>query len=115
MDDCFTISDSAKVNSFLFERLNSLHRSIKFTKEKEENNQISFLDVLIKRNDNKLIKSIFRKPFIALYLNFQSYCSKRRKISLINTLFYTANKICSPEVFQNELKVIKDMLIKKIS
>ena len=70
------------------------------------------MDVLIKRNDNKFITSIFRKPFTAQYLNFQSYCSKRRKIGLIKTLFHRANKICSPEVFQNELKVIKDLLIK---
>ena len=34
------------------------------------------------------------------------------KIGLIKTLFYRANKICSRGVFQYELKVIKDMLIK---
>ena len=110
VNDCFVISDSAKVNSLLFERLNSLQRAIKLTKE---NNQISFLDVLFKRNDNKFITSIFRKPsFTGQYLNFQSYCSRRRKIGWIKTLFHRANKKCSPEVFQNELKVIKDLLIK---
>ena len=112
VDDCFVISDSVKVSNLLFERLNSLHSAIKFTKENEENDQISFLDVLIKRKDNKFITSIFRKPFTGQYLNFQSYCSKRRKIGLIKTLFHRANKICSPEVFQNELKVIKELLIK---
>ena len=70
------------------------------------------MDVLIKRNDNKFITSIFRKPFIGQYLNFQSYCSKRRKIGLTKTLFLRADIICSPEVFQIELKAIKDMLIK---
>ena len=96
VDDCFIISDSAKVSSLLFEKLNSLHSAIKFTKENEENNQISFLDVLIKRKDNKFITSIFRKPFTGQYLNFQSYCSKRRRTGLIKTLFHRTNKICSP-------------------
>ena len=63
MDDCFVISDSVKVSDLLFERSNSLHSAIKFTKENEENDQISFFDVLIKRNYNKFITSIFRKAF----------------------------------------------------
>ena len=96
VDNCFIISDSAKVSSLLFEKLNSLHKAIKFTKEIEENNQISFLEVLIKRIDNKFITSIFRKPFTGQYLNFQSYCSKRRRTGLIKTLFHRTNKICSP-------------------
>ena len=32
-DDCFVISDIVKVSVLLFERLNSLHSAIKFTKE----------------------------------------------------------------------------------
>ena len=88
VDDCFVISDSIKVSDLLFERLNSLHSAIKFTKENEENDQILFLDVLIKRNDNKFITSTFRKPFTGQYLNFQSFCSKRRKIGMIKTLFH---------------------------
>ena len=88
VDDCFVISDSIKVSDLFFERLNSLHNAITFIKENEENGQISFLDVLIKRNDNKFITSIFRKPFTGQYLNFQSYCSKRKKIGMTKTLFY---------------------------
>ena len=38
--------------------------------------------------------------------------SKRRKISLTKTLFYRAKKIYSPEVFEIELNVIKEVLIK---
>ena len=96
----------------MFERLNTLHSAIKFTKEIEVNNQISFLDVLIKRKDDKFITSIFRKPsFTGQYLNFQSYCSRRRKVGLIKTLFHRAHKLCSEEMFQTELNVIKDLLI----
>ena len=38
--------------------------------------------------------------------------SERRKISLIKNLFYRAKKIYSPEVFEIELNVIKEVLIK---
>ena len=59
------------VSSLLFEKSNSLHNDIKFTKEIEENNQLLFLDVLIKRKDDKFITSVFRKPtFNGQYLNF---------------------------------------------
>ena len=70
------------------------------------------MDVLIKRNDFKFIKSIFRKPFKGQYLNFKSYCSKRRKVGLIRTLFHRKNKICSRKNFQNDFKVIKYLLIR---
>ena len=102
VDDCFIISNSEKVSSLLFDKLNSIHNSIKFTKEIEINNQLSFLDVLIKRKDDKFITSVFRKPtFTGQYLNFLSYCSKRRKIGSTKTLFHRASKICSPEVFSD--------------
>ena len=56
---------------------------------------------------------VFRKPsFTGQYLNFQSFCSKRRKNGLIKTLFNKTKKIFFPEVFEIELNVIKEMLIK---
>ena len=69
--------------------------------------------MLIKRKDDKFITSVFRKPTCtAQYLNFQSYCTKRRKVGLIRPLFHRASKICCPEVFQTELNVIKELLLK---
>ena len=49
VDDCFIISDSERVSSLLFDKLNSLHSATMFTKETEVNNQTSFFDVSIKR------------------------------------------------------------------
>ena len=55
-----------------------------FTKETKD--QISFLDVSIKRKNDKFITSVFRKPlFTSQYLNFQLYCSKKRKFGLTKT------------------------------
>ena len=73
--------------------------------------QVRYYDIIY---DYKVIAvTIFSKPqFTGQYLNFQSYCSKRRKIGLLNTLFHRAKKKCFSEVLENELNVIKEMLIK---
>ena len=94
-----------------FLELNKAYQSIKFTKESETSNQLSFLDVLIVKKDRKFTTKVYRKPtFNNNYLNFQSFCSKRRKIGLIKTLYSRAQKICSPEYLSDEINNIKSIL-----
>ena len=74
------------------------------------NDHLKFLDVLIKKKGDKFLTTVCRKPTVTgQYLNFQSYCNKRRKTGLIKTLF---NRICSPELFSEELIVLKVILQK---
>ena len=74
------------------------------------NDHLKFLDVLIKKKGDKFLTTVCRKPTVTgQYLNFQSYCNKRRKTGLIKTLF---NRICSPELFSEETNIIKHMLQK---
>ena len=81
--------------------------------EKEINNELSFLDVLIKRHNNRFLTTVFRKKtFTGNYLNFQSNCSMKRKTNLIRTLCHRAHKICSPELFDSEVSQIKVLLNK---
>ena len=69
--------------------MNSCHPNIKFTFEEENNNTISFLDILITRNYNKLTTSIFRKKtFSGIYLNYNSHLPTDYKKGLINTLLF---------------------------
>ena len=42
--------------------LNSKHRNIRFTCEKEQNNSMPFLDVLITRTSNGFKTSVYHKP-----------------------------------------------------
>ena len=57
--------------------------------------------------------SVYKKPtFTGHYLNFQSRCSKQRKIGLIKTLYHRAQKISSPELLSNEIKTVKEILRK---
>ena len=104
MDDCLVISQSEEVNEALFSKLNALHEKISFTKEVEINNQIPFLDILITKSKAKFLTSLYRKPsFTGQYLHFQSFCTRKRKINLIRTLYHRACMICSPEMLQIEI------------
>ena len=47
--------------SFL-DALNSMHSALKFTFEKEENDQLPFLDVLVEKSKEGFLTSVFRKP-----------------------------------------------------
>ena len=112
MDDCLVISQSEEVNEALFCKLNALHEKISFTKEVEINNQIPFLDILITKSKAKFLTSLYRKPsFTGQYLHFQSFCTKKRKINLIRTLYHRACMICSPEMLQTETEKIQKILV----
>ena len=52
VDDCFVLAENEEVVDELFTVLNEVHNAIKFTVEKEMNNEIAFLDILIKRHNN---------------------------------------------------------------
>ena len=72
-----------------------LYENIKFTIEKEENNQIVFLDVLVTRTNNTLLTSVYFKP-TNQYLNFRSNHHPRIKYGVIKCLTQRAKKhLCS--------------------
>ena len=78
------------------EKLNLLHPALKFTIEKEQNNSLHFLDVLIEKEGTGFLTSIYRKPrFTGQYIRWNSFSRRTRKISLIKTLVHRALMICS--------------------
>ena len=68
VDDIFAVIKSREQAEKILEFLNSQHKTIKFTIEKEVNNSINFLDVKITKNsDNSISTSTYivnqhRKP-----------------------------------------------------
>ena len=111
VDDCFLLFHNKNDCDRMFRDFNCLHPSIQFTMEAEDNNKLAFLDVLIQRNNNEFLTSIYRKTtFTGEYINFHSYCSRRRKTNLIRTLVDRAMKICSSELLQTELDNISTIL-----
>src|SRR5882724_1234909 len=63
VDDTCTVFKPTRTTKFekFFEFLNSIHPTLKFTFENEENNALNFLDVTILRNNNQLKFKVYRK------------------------------------------------------
>ena len=108
MDDCLVILKSREDNDALFDKLNGLHEGISFTKEEESNNTLPILDILIIRENDRFLTTVYRKA----YLHFQSFRSKKRKVNLIRTLFHREHMICSQDLFEMELNKIKGIFLK---
>ena len=54
--------------------LNSKHKNIKLTYEKESNNSLAFLDILISKSESSFETSVYHKPsFSGVYSNFNSF------------------------------------------
>ena len=98
---------NSDVDEFL-SNLNNLVPSIKFTMEKEHNNAIPFLDILINRNNRELTYNVYRKPTNNLsYVHYYSAHPLSVKISTFSAMFLRAYRICSPIFLNNELETIK--------
>ena len=112
VDDCFVIFGSNLGCDHFQEKLNSLHLALKFTVEKEQNNSLHFLDVVVEKEGTGFLTSIYRKPtFTGQYIRWNSFSPRTRKISLIKTLVHRALMICSKTKLGPELDKIKQLLI----
>ena len=95
-----------------FHKLNNLHPSLAFTKEEEKNTTLPFLDVFIKRGVSVFLTSIYRKPtFTGLYLSWDAFATKSRKLNLIKHLSFRALNICSDYKIEGELRVIRELFL----
>ena len=110
VDDTYTIFRSeAECDTFLI-RLNGLHTALHFTFEKEENNSLPFLDVLVEKSDTGFLISVYCKPiFSGLYTRWSSFCPKQRKI--IKMLTHRALMICSKSKHDSELEKLTKIFL----
>ena len=74
VDDIHAYVELIKVE-FILDKLNSYYPNISCTFELEKNNEIKFLDVLIKRvNNNKLETGVYQKPTNSdIYINWNAH------------------------------------------
>ena len=113
VDDTFASFRSRNDVLSFFDKRNKLHYSLRFTMEEENNGELPFLDVLVKRCDSSFLTSVYRKPtFTGLYPCWHSFAPRSRKLNLIRCLSYRALNICSDCKIEDELKVIRDIFIK---
>ena len=100
VDDTFLVFNTRSDMLSFFKWMNKQHPSITFTKEEEQDNKLSFLDVLLTRTtDGSIVTSIYRKPtFSGLYMKWDSFVPKSYKKGLVNCLVFRAWKLCSSYV-----------------
>ena len=111
VDDIFCIiPESFDINQFL-NTLNNQYPSISFTFELEQNAQLPFLDILIKRKTNHLEFEVYRKPTSTPnYIPKDSYQPTSQKLSFINSMIHRALHFPLQEkALKKELKTITDI------
>ena len=95
MDDILRNIESDKIETKLDE-INSLHPSLKFTIEREENGSIAFLDMSIQRTNGILVSKWYTKPTdTGLTMNYHAIAPKRYKRSVVSGFIYRVYRACS--------------------
>ena len=94
VDDTFTAVHKDGIDDF-HEHLNRQNADMQFIKEMEENGKKPFLDCLVTRDNNKLKRSIYRKPtHTDRLLDQSSYNPTSHKATTIRTLTRRAQLVC---------------------
>ena len=114
VDDTITAVHENKIDEF-HEHLNEQNTNIQFTKEIEENSKIPFLDCLVKRENNTLQTTVYRKPtHTDRLLDQTSYNPTSHKATTVRTLTRRAQIVCdSDESMTDEIKHLIILLILK--
>ena len=112
VDDTFAIfKQEGDVDNFLI-TLNRLHPALKFTFEKEHDDKLPFLDILVERTDLDFKTSVYRKPtFSGQYIRWESFSPCKRKTNQIATLVHRALMICTKNQLKQEIDFIKKILL----
>ena len=96
------------------EYLSSKDPNIKFSKSKEEDGWLSFLDVNTFRENDKLATNVYRKKtFSGIYTNFKCFTPKANNIGLIKSLLFRCFTLYSDFIeFHDEIDKLKSILYK---
>ena len=114
VDDTFVLFKEPSHIDLFQNYMNSRHQNIKFTVEKESNDQLPFLDVLVTKNFDGFSTDLYRKPTnTGLGMKFHSEVMNKYKFNLIHCLVDRAYKICSSnKTFFAEIENLKNFFFK---
>ena len=105
LNDCYTVLRSSQISSEeLLLTLNSINPSIRFTMEYSKD-QIPFLDILIKRNENGIWVDLYHKPTdtqrcLPFTSSHPNHCKR-------NIPFCLARRICT--IAENNAEKLKNL------
>ena len=105
VDDTFILWSHQEDVQTLLDHVNSIRPSIQFTMEKEQDNKLSFLGVLVTRIEQGFRSSVYCKPtFIGQYINFNSHHPYTIKKRIVYCLQHWAKTISSDiDAYQEEM------------
>lgn len=90
-DDVFVIIKKNKVQTIL-ETLNDQYESMKFTSEPENEGKLSFLDLKLKKGNEKIEIAIYHKPTMTMRtITNDSFCSIRHKLDAYQNITVKQN------------------------
>jgi hypothetical protein len=91
--------------------LNSRHQKIQFTTEEVQSGQLPFLEVMVKRQDNKLIFDVYRKPTSTKrYITADSFHPQFQKNAAFHSM---AHRLCNFNLSEEKYLKEKDTKDKK--
>ena len=109
--DTFILWPHQEDVQILMNHVNSTRPSIQFTMEKEQDNKLSFLDILITRTEHGFSTTVYRKPtFTEQYLSFHPHHPYNVKKGIVRCLQHRAKAISCDEVYQKEMDSLKETL-----
>ena len=105
VDDKFILRPHQEDVQILLDHVNSIRPSIQFCMEKEQDNKLPFLDVLVTHTEQGFRSSVYRKPtFTRQCLNFNSHHPYTIKKGIVICLKHQAKTISSDtDAYQEEM------------
>ena len=112
-DDIFAVFESELDEETFYTYLNIKGKNIKFTYEKQIENKLSFLDILISNNKNLQTSVFHKKTYTGLVLNYFNFVPDSYKYGLAKTLIDRMYRINNSWTsFDIDLKKLKEVLHK---
>ena len=104
VDDTFILWPHLHDVQILLDHVNSIRPSIQFTLEKEQDNKLLFLDVLVTHTEQGFRSSMYRKhTFTGQYHNFNSHHPYTEKKGIVRSWQHRAKTISSDtDAYQEE-------------
>lgn len=109
VDDCFCVARVEDVDRIL-DTFNGFHERLQFTVEKEENEQIKFLDMMLSRRDGMLEKTWLPKQEKGRYLDFNSESPFSHKRNAAIALVDRAIKLTDAKNRPQAINMVKNSL-----
>ena len=82
-DDTFCVFGSEIEAGEFFPHLNSIDPALRFILEKKNNSTLPFLNVWVCKETSEFLTTVYHKfTFTGLFIPWDSFCPKKRKINL---------------------------------